>query len=378
MINQNIGMPPSHKNRSTSASKNTSKQRTSSSIPRKRTHSSDSNDEPNSLPSIRTNKHKSRKMATEFDDIKKLIATSMSTISGQIKSSQASLESKFSDLASNLNTEVNALKATVDELRSQVSDDMVNVNGQLSNHEQRILNTEDDIQRLQRSLDLRVVGFPTKENENLLELFESIAHEIGFASHSASTTPSIERMLVRSRTTGQMISSGTIMIHFAMLKHKQMFYSHYLNKMPLNPVKFGLPTMNRIVIGENLTTKNAKIFKHAQIMKKDKKIAQVFTEDGIVKIRLKKGKQEPTHVVRDVTDIELLIMRNEQNSSLSNVAHAHTQPQQPSTADSSNNEHQHEQSHESPPQSQQVQMPQQNANATNLTPMETEHTTSND
>lgn len=369
-------MPPSHKNRSTSASKNTSKQRTSSSIPRKRTHSSDSNDEPNSLPSIRTNKHKSRKMATEFDDIKKLIATSMSTISGQIKSSQASLESKFSDLAANLNTEVNALKATVDELKSQVSDDMVNVNTQLSHHEQRILNTEDDIQRLQRSLDLRVVGFPTKENENLLELFESIAHEIGFASHSASTTPSIERILVKSRTTGQMISSGTIMIHFAMLKHKQTFYSHYLNKMPLNPVKFGLPTMNRIVIGENLTTKNSKIFKHAQSMKKEKKIAQVFTEDGIIKIRLKKGKQEPTHVVRDVTDIEMLIMRNEQHSSLSNVAHTHTQ--QPSTVAASNNEHQHEQSKEPQPPSQQLSLPQQNANAANATPMETNHSPAND
>lgn len=55
-----------------------------------------------------------------------------------------------------------------------------------------------------------------------------------------------------------------------------MFFSYYLSKMPLDPKKFGLTDDNRIVIGENLTRKNAQLFKKAQLLRKDGKIAQAL------------------------------------------------------------------------------------------------------
>lgn len=62
--------------------------------------------------------------------------------------------------------------------------------------------------------------------------------------------------------------------------------------MPLDPVKFGLESKNRVIIGENLTKKNAQIFKLALDMKKNNKIAQTYTENGIVKIKITKVKMK--------------------------------------------------------------------------------------
>lgn len=105
--------------------------------------------------------------------------------------------------------------------------------------------------------------------------------------------------------------SPTILIHFATARQKKLFYSLYLNKMPLNPTKFGLPAENAIVIGENLTKKNAQLFKSAQILRKNKRIAQTCTEDGIVKIRFVKGKKETTFTVRGQTQLEMIVAQYE-------------------------------------------------------------------
>lgn len=106
------------------------------------------------------------------------------------------------------------------------------------------------------------------------------------------------------------------MIHFAQLKLKQAFYSHYLSKMPLNPMKFGLSGAHPIVLGENLTKTNAQLFKLAYSFKKTKKIAQVFTEDGLVKVRMIEGKNEPLYIIRNIISLETLIAQHESNAQL--------------------------------------------------------------
>lgn len=124
--------------------------------------------------------------------------------------------------------------------------------------------------------------------------------------------PVIERIPIFDKTTKKNAPSQTIVVHFAILRQKQQFYSLYLSKMPLEPTKFGLENMSRIVIGENLTVTNAKIFKQALTMKKNKKIAQAYTENGIVKIKIVKGKNETAHIVRSITSLETITMQNQQ------------------------------------------------------------------
>lgn len=44
-------------------------------------------------------------------------------------------------------------------------------------------------------------------------------------------------------------------------------------------------------------------------MRKENKIAQVYTEDGIVKVKLQRGQNQPVHIVREATDLELITAR---------------------------------------------------------------------
>lgn len=270
-------------------------------------------------------KSKTAKMTSkDMDELKQLISNSTIAIEKKIDDSTNALEAKVSNLATTVNEDVNSLRVSVEEFNSKISDDISGIKLQLNEHTQRLDNTDDDIQRMRLSQDLRLTGFAHKENENLLDLFFQMATIIEFAIDERSGAPTLERRQFKNRTTGQFMPSATILIHFAISRQKEMFYSRYLKKMPLDPVKFGLPSEQRIMVSENLTAKNAKIFKQALSLKKEKKIAQTFTEDGIVYIRFKSGKSSPTHVIRNVTALETLVTQNEQANATADGAESNS------------------------------------------------------
>lgn len=258
--------------------------------------------------------------AKEMEEIKEFIKNSLiestATINNSIQSSQASLETKLNDLSTKLEAEVNSIKSCVNEFKTDVNNELCAFKNQLNEHSMRIDNTQDEIERLKRSLDLRLTGFPPKDGENLSDYIVQIASETGFNFFTQANFPLIDRIIFRDKKTGQITQTNTIMIHFAQLKLKQAFYSHYLSKMPLNPMKFGLSGAHPIVLGENLTKTNAQLFKLAYSFKKTKKIAQVFTEDGLVKVRMIEGKNEPLYIIRNIISLETLIAQHESNAQL--------------------------------------------------------------
>lgn len=216
-----------------------------------------------------------------MDELKRLINASTEKIESKIDTSNNQLEGKFNELAEKVKDDVSALKSTVVEFHTKINDELNDVKTQLSLYSARIDNNDDDFQRTQRNQDLRLTGFEAKEDENLLDMFKQVAAAIGFVIDTNTVMPTIERVSSFNKTTRNSTPSKTILLHFAILRQKQQFYSLYLNKMPLDPTTFGLTSMNRITMGENLTKKNAQIFKQALIMKKDSKIAQAYTEDGV-------------------------------------------------------------------------------------------------
>lgn len=283
-------------------------------------------------PETTSQKRKKVKMSQEFEALKHLISESKSAIENKLSESQTSLETKFIDLASKFNAEVASIKSSVGEFQEKLTHEVNVMKQQMHIHTQRLDNTEDDVQRVQLSQDLRLVGFAFKENENLNNLFLKIAAEIGFAIDTNTPMPTLERMHIRNRSTGQFMLSQTIIIHFAVRRQKQLFYSHYLNKMPLDGKKFGLSEECRIVLGENLTKKNAQNFKLAQSLRKNKKIAQTFTEDGLVKIRFNKGKNEATHIVRSTIQLEEIVTQHDNMSQAISGNNATSQADQTHTS----------------------------------------------
>lgn len=264
-------------------------------------------------------KNKTRKMSTADTNQLMLFITDMKNeIEKQISSSQTSIETKITDLATTVNTEVQELKVSVDDLNTKVSSEIESLKQHVTEHNQRLDNNDDDINRLKLSADLRMNGIPFVQGENLAELFQKIAATIGYDSSNNSNVPLIKRIPVRDKVSGNMIDSSIISFHFSSIQHKQFFYSLYLNKMPLKPESLGLSKNIKIVIGESLTRINANIFKYAQNLKKDGKIAQTFTADGLVKVKFIKGPKQRAHTIRNTVQLEILVKENEQKTQQKN------------------------------------------------------------
>lgn len=181
------------------------------------------NSSPEASPEITNAKNakkikKSKMTSKDIDELKSLITLITPAIEKKICDSHQILESKINELGNKVNTEIHLLKSSVDDFKSEVGRDMNVMKVQLSEHAQLLENTDDDFDRIKLHQDLRIAGIIFKDNENLIEIFKKIAAEIGF--NIEQCTPTLERIAIRNRTTGQMIPSNTIIIHFAIQRQK--------------------------------------------------------------------------------------------------------------------------------------------------------------
>lgn len=245
-------------------------------------------------------------------ELKELMKTMQAGIEGQINTSQTAIEKKISEFTKEINTEVAGLKSSFEDFKSQIQADINTLKGNINEHTQRLTNNEDDINRLRINADLRLIGVPFMQGENLIDMFHKIAATIGYDSALSSNMPFIKRILIRNKITGTMIESHVISIHFTSMQLKQQFYSLYLSKLPLNPQVLGLKKEMKITIGESLTRCNAQIFKYAQQCRKENKIAQLFTTDGLVKVKFVKGTSQRAYIIRSTAQLDALIKQNEQ------------------------------------------------------------------
>lgn len=131
----------------------------------------------------------------------------------------------------------------MDDFKFNISAGISSINERLNSHEQRLDNNEDDINRLRYANDLRLTGIPHVQNENLVQIYQTLS-----------------------------------------------------------------------AICENLTKKNATIFKLAQNMRSDKRIAQVFTMDGLVKIKFVKGINQRIFTIRSIAELKNLVEQHNPNA----------------------------------------------------------------
>lgn len=262
--------------------------------------------DPDSVQPSSEKKQKTYKMSSnDLEAIKSLMCELKTDIYSKISESQSSIESKLNEATSKTNAEVNELKGSLNELKSKLVNDIDTIKEQLKSHSLRFDNTTDDLNRIKYIADLRMTGLPYSQNENLMDKFMIIATALKYDTTVSVNVPLIERVPMRNKVTNTMIPSHTIILHFATQAHKQMFYSRYIEQIPLKLDVFALPNGKRITIGENLTRTNANVFKYAQSLKKENRVAQVFTQDGLVKIKFTKGQR--AHTIRHTTQLDQLI-----------------------------------------------------------------------
>lgn len=249
----------------------------------------------------------------EMEEIEKIIKKSLLGVTNKITEAQESLDNKITQMGNTISnefkTEIDALKSAMDSFQTDISNRVSCFETELDDHNKRLTNNEDDIDRVTLLSQLRITGYPYKDDENLNDLFTTIANEIGYSMIEPSKVPMLRRLPFTKN--GITSGSNTILMYFVAQHYKDNFYSLYLHRAPLKPESLGMPSNMRIIIGENLTKRNAALFSFCNAMKRENKLAQAYTSNGLIYVKFQRGRQEKAYNIRHERDLEILIQRNE-------------------------------------------------------------------
>lgn len=155
---------------------------------------------------------------------------------------------------------------------------------------------------------------PMVQNENLKDVFLKIAGVLQFNLDGSAPIPSLVRLSKKTNPSNganqinidNSISGPTIIAQFIAPHTKREFFSAYLKKVSLSTVHLGfqLPS-KRIINSENLTKVNKSLFDAALLLRKQRRLHQVFTTNGLVYVRTSPGARP--HCIRTTRDLYSVI-----------------------------------------------------------------------
>lgn len=243
-----------------------------------------------------------------------LLNTSMQKLGDDIKSE---FQAKINQLNEKIDSNQKNVQQQINELKSNVTQCM-----------EHTTDTDDEMQRIMKLNELKISGIAYQNEEKLNEIFTEIAKLVQFDLTNVNNVPSLTRIYKRNKTTNTNSPTPIVIVKFIATHIRNDFYRLYLNKIaakqPITSDNIGLPSGIRIIIGENMTAKNYEIFVAAGKQKKDNKLCQVFTQDGLVKVKAVKGTKAAT--IRSLRELDMFIQANPTtpNSSVANVVTINT------------------------------------------------------
>lgn len=227
-----------------------------------------------------------------------LSQTIESTVQREVHSLGEQLKLDFRNQLTDINNKIDEYKQSfdlkLDEMKSMVDScsDRVNVG-------------EDDIHRITKLCELKIKGIPYTQGEKLHDLFTLIAQHVGFDLTTPNHVPVLNRIQSKKKDTNEPSQLPIIIVKFVAKHIRDSFYSLYLSKIAITPLKTEHVKMtagNRIIICENLTASNQKLFNAAMQLKIDKKLVKVFTKDGLVLV--KKADDSKAKIIRISRDLD--------------------------------------------------------------------------
>lgn len=191
----------------------------------------------------------------------------------------------------NLDKQLTQINECIESVEQNVNSQISDLRTDVSKCIQHLDYNDDDLNRLARLTDLKINGIAclNESNENLQEIFCSIAKLIGFDTSNPSHVPELVRSHKRNRQNNELLPLPTIMAKFVAHHIRNKFYGLYLTRLSSQQTilteHINLPQGGHILIGENLTQHNQSIFKEAIKLKRDKKLFRVNTVDGLVYVK---------------------------------------------------------------------------------------------
>lgn len=240
-----------------------------------------------------------KNMQKQFElQANQITQTITSTVQREVNLLGEQLKKDFRTQLADLDQKIDAHKTSVDDKLETMQKKVDScVNGAVS---------DNDIHRITKLCELKIRGIPHTAGENLLDIFTSIAQFIGYEMSMPNNMPILTRIQSRKKDTNERVHLPFITVKFVAKHIRDGFYSLYLSKAinsPLMTEHINLAPGNRVIISENLTIENQKIFGTAMKMKIDGKLTKVFTKDGLVLV--KKAGDSKAHTIRTSRDLDL-------------------------------------------------------------------------
>lgn len=225
-------------------------------------------------------KSTTNKMTTAtLEDITRIMNTHTETIRSEMKSMADAINANMTTQLASINTRIDTMQSEFNEQFKVIRTDIDKCIDQLDM-------SDENIKRVTLLNELKLSGIAHKNDENLQEIFFSIAQLIGFDTSNPSNIPELSRTTRRANNVTTMLP--LVIMRFVAKHIRNNFYGLYLAKASKQPIKtedIKLAQGGFVRIGENLTQHNQMIFIEAMRLKRGKMLAKVHTTDGIVHVK---------------------------------------------------------------------------------------------
>lgn len=229
-----------------------------------------------------------------------------SVISSASESIKAEVGQRIDKLSAELRGDIDRIDKKVNDLSGSVDTRVESLSNEIKHCREHVNNADDDFIRVLRTSELKMIGLKHEMNENLDEILSKIAAILGF--DFGGQQPTIVR--VTKWVNSEQVPQTIVIIKFIATHLKEAFYKRYLdylaNKKQITLDLLGIGSAkDRLTIGENLTPHNQKLFAACMALKRDGKIAQVYTSNGLTNIKMKKG--ENAISIKTQRDLDMVI-----------------------------------------------------------------------
>lgn len=255
-----------------------------------------------------------------FEEIKALFTEQHNLMRHSVKDEMNTMKN---ELISCFDAKLNQLNDRISAVESQVHSRIDQIVADIQHNDNQTNCSEDDLNRIAKLNNLKIKGIPHSTGENLDNIFRAIAEKMNFDTTNPLNVPTAVRFYRKNIATKLMSPSPIIVLKFIAKHIRDDFYTHYLDKIAakqyLMSEDLGLGNGTRIIISEDLTENNSKLLTAALNLKKEGKLCQAFTYEGLVKVKAIKTEKSTT--IRSQIQLEIFVQSNQkshENSSQSN------------------------------------------------------------
>lgn len=184
-----------------------------------------------------------------------------------------------------ISTAITAIRDELASLQKQYTMKLKELTEAVNVVNNRITTTKEELECFARRKELVVFGVPYRQNENLGDYYHRWCNVLGYSR--------VDAPIAHIRRISSSPRSGTrcpIVIEFALLGQRNLFFARYLRTRTLSLHHTGFTERNRIYITESLSKTTRKLKSAAIKLKAEKKLLKVAIKESLVTITTKNNR----------------------------------------------------------------------------------------